>query len=151
MSHRADQIVEAVVAAIATSGPSTRKVFAHRRLSLSEEHDELPAHSVDFGEDTPIDAGASFTDGTIASLLTVNVTHVAVAAEEHILRRLLLDMRAEVHIAIKAVRDLGLDFVIDTHYGGANPPEVDVTGTMLVGELTSVWGVRYEMPLHSPE
>ena len=151
MSHRAAQIIDAVAAAITATAPSGHKVFTHRRESLSEEQDELPAHSVDFGEDQPVEAGSTHLDGTIGSLLTVNVTSVTTAVEEHLLRALLLEMRAEVHVAIKRTQDLELPFVIDTHYGGANPPEVDVSGDTLVGELTSVWGVRYEMPLHSPE
>lgn len=152
MTHRADQIVDAIVDAIATWSPSTVKVYAHRRLSLSDDQDELPAISVDFGEDTPVgEEGSYLTDGTIQSLLTVNVTALATAVDEASLRRELLRLRAHVHVAINKVRGLGLPFVIDTHYGGANPPEVDVSGDAPIGELTTPWGVRYEMTLNTPE
>lgn len=152
MTHRADQIIEAVTKAIESFVPSTIKVYAHRRLSLAEDQDELPAISVDFGEDQPTgDDGSSLMDGTIASLLTLNITGIATSFDEPQLRRQLLQIRAYVHGGIKQNHNVGLPFVIDTHYGGANPPEFDVSSDMLVGELTSAWGVRYEMNLNNPE
>lgn len=153
MSHRADRIVDAIVSAIQGACPSSIRVYAHRRLTLSEDESQLPAISVDFGEDVPVndDQGAYLMDGSLQSLLTVNITGIAVSVDEASIRRSLLDMRSLVHIGIKGNSNLGLPFVIDTHYGGANPPEVDISSDKLVGELTSAWGVRYEMNLLSPE
>ncbi len=152
MTHRADQIIDAVVDAIKSFVPSNIKVYPHRRMSLIDDQDELPAISVDYGEDEPIgDDGSEFLDGNIASLLTVNVTGLASEIEESLLRRSLLELRAHVHVAVKRNKDLGLPFVLDTHYGGANQPDVNVDGDTLIGELTSVWGVRYERNLNTPE
>ena len=153
MTHRADQIIEAVAEAIRSVAPSTVNVYTHRRESLSEDENELPSISVDFGEDEPF-AGpdaAFLTDGTIQSLLTVNVTGAATALDEVELRRTLLDLRSTAHIGVRRNAALGLPFVIDTHYGGANAPVVDVSGGWPVGELTAPWGVRYEMNPDSPE
>ena len=152
MTHRACQIIDAVADAIKSTVPSNINVYAHRRESLAEDQDELPAISVDFGEDEPIgDDGSDKLDGTITSLLTVNVSGLASDIEESLLRRSLLQLRTHAHVAIKRNKDLGLPFVLDTHYGGANPPDVNVEGDTLIGELTSVWGVRYELRLDTPE
>ena len=116
MTHRADQIIDAVTDAINSFTPSTVKGYAHRRLSLSEDQDELPAITVDFGEDTPTgDDGSAGLEGMIESLLTVNVTGLAVAPDEPTLRRTLLELRAQAHVAIKKTADQGMDFGIDTH------------------------------------
>ena len=157
MTHRADQIIEAAAEAIDSWTPSIVRVFTHRRESLAEDHDELPAISVDFGEDEPFDAadvsdgGAFLMDGTFQSLLTLNITGAALARDEPELRRELLKLRTYVHIGIRRHPTLSLPFVIDTHYGGANTPIVDTSGDIIVGELTAPWGVRYEMNPDSPE
>ena len=148
--HRAAQIIDAVAAAIAATAPSGHKVFTHRRESLSEEQDELPAHSVDFGPDRPPeDAGASNL-AFIDSVLSVSTTHVAVAQEEHLLRALLLEMRADAHVALMTDRTLSLAFVTDTRYQGADEPEIDVSGETLVGTLTSDWAIDYRMNITDP-
>lgn len=152
MMHKADQIVDAVVSAIKANASSEVKVYAHRRLSLAEDQDELPGISVDFGEDTPVgEPGAYELDGTIHSLLTVNITSICIAETEEALRRQLLQLRALVHESLGLSPRLGLPFVIDLHYGGANPPDIDVSGETLAGELTAPWGVRYEMSRQSAE
>lgn len=152
MTHRVEQIIDAMTEVINSVTPSTVKVYAHRRLSLSEDQDELPAISVDFGEDQPADGdGSHDLGGTIQSLLTINVTGLVAATDEPTLRRKLLDLRTDVHIAINKNTGLGLPFVLDTHYGGANPPASDVSSEVIIGELTSVWGVRYEMNHDNPQ
>ena len=151
MTHRADQIIDAIASYVKAYSPSTVEVHTHRRLSLSCD-EELPAISIDFGEDTPFAGdGSSMLDGTIESLLTVNVTAVASDVEERALRKKLLEMRTHVHRAIKTVRKLELEFVTGTLYGGALAPEVDVSGDAIIGELTSQWGVIYEMDEDNPE
>lgn len=152
MTHRAAQIIDAVTQAVSVHVPSGVRAYSHRRLTLSGDYDELPAITVDFGEDQPVDGpGSSELEGLIVSLLTVNVTAIVADPDEHQLRRRLLELRADVHRALMSNLDLGLAFVLDTHYGGASPPEFDVAGDQLVGELTSQWGVRYEMQLDNPE
>lgn len=152
MSHRADQVVDAAVDAIASFVPSTVSVYAHRRLSLAEDQDELPGITVDYGEDVPVASdGSDLLDGSIESLLTLNVTGIAIEFDEKNLRRKLLDLRSYVHQAIQANQGLQLPFVIDVHYGGALPPDISIEGDQLSGELTSQWGVRYEMKPNTPE
>lgn len=152
MTHRADQIIDAVVAFIALEVDSDVSVYAHNRLSLSAEQDQVPAISVDFGEDVPYTGdGAGTLDGTIESLLTVNITCLATAPLEELLRRQLLALRASAHRGVKATRDLGLSFVTRTFYGGANPPEIDASVDPIIGELVCPWGVLYETSETDPE
>ena len=150
--HRAEQIIEALQSILRARLPSSINVYAHRMLSLGQEAGELPAVTIDFGEDVATESpGSEDLEGTIGSLLTVNITAVVQDADEQELRRRLLDIRANVHEAVKFIDDLGLPFVTDTHYGGALPPEIGTDSDELVGELTSIWGVRYEMHLLTAE
>lgn len=149
MAHRAEQIIDAVAALVlARVGASGVKVFTHRRYTLDPEQDDLPAITVDYGEDRRAE---SSTLNKITSLLTVECTAVVVAPTESELRSNLLELRAEIHRAIMANHRLGLpDVVSTTYYGGAAAPAIDADGEQLVGELTSTWAVLYEMSLTDP-
>lgn len=149
MTHRADQIIDAIVTAISAQVYATGvKVFAHRRYSLAADQDELPAISVDFGEDNPVDVDE--TGGYFDSLLSVPITSIVALPEEADVRAELLDLRRQSHIALMSDRTVGLSFVINTHYGGAEPPEIDVDGDLVVGSLTGVWIVYYRMNISDP-
>lgn len=150
MTHRAEQIVDAVVSAIRSSAPSTVKVYAHRRLSLAEDQDELPAISVDFGEDQPFDDDGASNMAFIDSLLNINITAIVSGAEERDLKADLLRHRREVHVSLMSDRTLGLGFVVDTRYLGADSPEIDTDGEFLVGSLTSTWAIHYRMNIADP-
>lgn len=147
MSHRAQQIVDALVSLIDTQVASKGvKVYAHRRLSLSQDQDELPAISVDFGEDD-----AQLEDNRdFHSLLDCEITSIVVGYDETDLKTQLLDYRRDSHIAITADRTLGLSFVTRALYAGANEPEYVTDGEMFIGSLTSVWGVAYRMDIDDP-
>jgi hypothetical protein len=151
--HRAAQILEAVASLVrarldASGSHSGVKVFTHRRFTLDPEQDELPAISVDYGEDRRADSSVL---SAISSTLTVECTAVVVAPLEYDLRTKLLELRAEIHRAVMANHRLGLpDVVSTTFYGGASAPAIDADGEHLVGELTSTWLVLYEMSLSDP-
>lgn len=149
MTHRAEQILTAVTAAIAARVEKTGvKVYTHRRLSLDPEQDELPAISVDYGEDRRAD---SQTLGTIASFLSVEVTAIVAKQTEPEAREQLLELRAEIHRAVMANPKQGIpDVVVSTYYGGAAAPEVDTDGEQIVAALTSTWIVHYRMDLADP-
>lgn len=149
MSHRAAQIIDAVAGLVrARVEASGVKVFTHRRHTLDPEQDELPAISVDYGEDR---AAETRTLNSIDSILSVECTAVASSALEAELREDLLELRAQAHRSVMADRRLGLpQFVVNTFYGGANAPAIDADGEQLVGELTSTWLVHYRMSLEDP-
>lgn len=148
MAHRADQVVDAIVTAIDTAvKPKGVHVFAHRRLTLLADQDELPVISVDFGEDNP---AQELTGAYFDSLLSCQITAVAVAREEADLKTELLDLRRRIHVALMADRTLGLSFVVNTHYGGTEAPQIDASVDPIVGELVSVWNVYYRMNIADP-
>jgi hypothetical protein len=148
MSHRADQILEAVAAAVLQQVQAEGvKVFTHRRLTLQDDQDELPAISVDFGEDVPArEENTQFID----SILNVEVTGCVAAEDEVELRQMMLHLRRQAHVAITADETLGLSFVVNAAYGGAQAPEVDVGGDPLIGTLTAPWLFYYRMNRDDP-
>lgn len=147
MTHRADQIIDAVAALIETQvQPSGVKVYTHRRFSLAADQDELPAISVDYGEDTAVTHIAHAID----SLLNLEITGVVAASEEADVRAELLRLRREVHKAVMADETQGLAFVVTTTYAGAATPELNVDGGNVVGELTSSWAIYYRMDPSDP-
>lgn len=143
MTHRADQVIDAAAALIDTQASGVT-VYTHNRFSLFGA--ELPAISVDYGEDTPIEQVTGFID----SLLSLQITGVAVSPDEADVREELLRLRRDAHIALMADETLGLAFVVTTTYGGANAPEIDTSGEVVVGALTSIWQVYYRMNLTDP-
>ena len=147
--HRADQIIDAIVSAVAGQVSDTGvHVFAHRRLLLEVEQDELPAISVDFGQD---ERAETVIIGKLGSLLTVETTAVVARPDETEAKQELLNLRAEIHKAIMSAPRLGMPaFVVDTLYAGANPPEYDTEGDLIVGTYTSLWQVYYTMNSADP-
>ena len=149
MAHRAEQVLDAVAYLVrARVEASGVKVFTHRRFTLDPEQDDLPAITIDYGEDRKADSSVL---GRITSLLSVECTAVVMAPLEADLRATLLELRAQIHRAVMTDQHLGLpDVVSATFYGGAGAPAVDADGEQLVGELTSTWLVLYEMSLSDP-
>lgn len=148
MTHRAEQIVQRCAELVATAVAVDHvTVFTHRRLTLSADDADLPAISVDYGEDTRAD---TVIIGSISSELQVQFTGVVADAFEDVVRQKLMALRSSVHAALKADSKLGLGFVIDTYYGGANAPEVVTESEQIIGALTSTWIVYYQMNEGNP-
>lgn len=147
-THRAEQIIAAAAEIIrARVEPKGIHVYAHRRLSLDPESDELPAISVDHGPDEPVEPETTIY---IDSLLTVHTTAIVTSFDEVDLRRKLLELRREAHVALLADETLGLDFVVHAIYGGAEEPDFGVVGKKLIGVLTSNWTFYYRMNRSDP-
>lgn len=141
-------MIEAVVSIIgARVTAAGGHVYAHRKLSLSSDENQLPAISVDFGEDQRADTKLI---GSIGSILSVQTTAVVTALLEQDIRLQLLSLRREIHRAVMADARLGLSFVINTLYGGAGEPEIMTDGESIVGALTSTWLAYYQMNLQDP-
>lgn len=151
MSHRAEQILTAVAAAISArmaAESSGVKVYKHRRFSLDPDQGELPGISVDYGEDRP--AESRFMQ-VIDSVLSVEITAIVAETEERDARQSMLELRAAVHRAVMADPRFGIpQIVVTTMYAGAAAPEVDSDGERVFGALTSTWAVRYQMDLADP-
>lgn len=148
MSHRVEQIIEAFAALVDANFNGS--VYIHRALSLSEEEGELPAISIDFGEDSPLDDDGASNLAFLDSLVSVMATIYTRGSEEIEVRRALMAARTAMHIAIMADRTLGLSFVVDTRYGGADEPEINAETEYLAGRLVCRWAVHYRMNITDP-
>lgn len=146
MTHRADEILSTLAESFSTrAAVSGWKVFKHRRESLSEQQDELPAYSFDFGEDAPSESQPL---RGINSQLNVVATAVVSKPTEAEVRELLLEMReASDTIFDEAMHGarFGLTFVYGIGYGGASAPEIDASGETIVGSLSFTWVFGYRL------
>jgi hypothetical protein len=139
VTHRADQVIDAIVALM----PSTSTNFKHRVLSLSSEEGDTPARSVRMGEDEPVDEDGMDNFTFIDSRLTVEIDHKLEDPDEQTALERLLEMRRGTHVALMADDTLGLSFVIGTYYGGADAPQRDAEKSLVAGVITSRWFVHY--------
>ncbi len=143
--HRAEQIIDALVALMPTTGAA----FKHRALTVSDEEQEIPAQSVRMGEDVPLEEDGASNFSFIDSLLTVEIDLLVKEKDVEATISKLMELRTAVHIALMADRSLGLTFVIDTRYGGASAPATDVKD-YIVGGLTSRWHIHYRQNVGDP-
>lgn len=149
--HNAQQIIDAVATIVrARVEASGVHVYTHRRLSLDPEQDEMPAISVDYGEDSRAQGQTTLM---IDSVLSVEITAVVSENDEVDCRTRLLALRREIHRAVMADQRLGFGaqgFVVTTSYGGASAPTIGTAGRDIAGELTSTWLVHYRSELNDP-
>ena len=146
--HRAEQIVDAMVALQPTTGAR----FKNRTLSLSELDGELPASVVNIGEDEPADDDGASNFAFIDSLLSLECTLYVRAETEDEAISALMQLRSAQHVAVMADRTLGLTaFVIDTRYGGAGEPDIEAQSEYVSASLTTRWQVHYRMNIGNPE
>jgi len=145
-SHRAQQIVDAVAAALRANTSLQAAVYTHRTLSLAENEQELPAVSVTLGDDSPEEGSLR----KLASGLKLEVISFARADDEDALIRALLALRTQIHISMTTTPQFGLSFVWSVEYGGASAPSVDLSDR-LSGSLVSTWIVHYYMELTDPQ
>lgn len=153
MTHRADQIIDAIVSALqaqASLQVPSANIYAHRSLSLSEDQGELPAITVNFGEDDPVSDLGTDNLAFIDSLLAITITGFAVDPDEPVTRKALLSQRRYIHAAIMADQTLGLSFVIGARYAGAGAPELDSSSEIIAGSLESRWQILYRMDIADP-
>lgn len=153
MSHRAEQIVEAMQAAIAgLSGLAinSNNVHVHRTLSLDENAGELDAITVNIGDDDPVSEFGTDNLAYIDSVLEVSIVAYCKAGEETDVRRALTALRRQIHIALMTNDTLSLLFVIATRYGGASAPEINTDGESPAGKQESRWRVLYRMNITDP-
>lgn len=150
MAHRAEQIVDAIRTLLDVES-TLGVLYRHRRLPLDEGSTEIPATSVAIGEDSPLSEYGVANFSVIDSLLSLEVIHIASAATEDLVIDALMNMRVKSHTVLMNDRSQGLNFVIDTRYGGASAPEILDDGGKLAGRLSTLWTIHYRMTVSSPE
>jgi hypothetical protein len=153
MTHRAEQIIDAVVsrlqAATAALGIAPANIQAHRTLSLADVQGELPFVGVNFGEDNPAEEYNEL-GGEIGSALEVLTTTYVTGEDEPAVKRALLAARTESHKAINPDVTLGLAFVLKVEYGGAAAPDINTDGESCAGSQECRWLVTYHMNPSDP-
>lgn len=150
--HRAEQIVQAAKSAIATQSGIGASVRAHDSMELNAEDQELPAVSVNEGEDSPPDEDGSANLGYVDSILQLKLVLKCQGSTQQEVSTELFRLRAVTHRAMLAApRTLGLDFVFGIRYGGASEPEYSTDGSPLAGRMECAFSVPYRMNLTDPE
>jgi hypothetical protein len=150
MTHRADQIIDAIESRLlASTTLAVSGVFAHRSLSLAEDQGELPAVTVNCGADEPAEE-YTLLGGEIGSQLEVLTVAYCVGITEPEVKRELLRLRMEAHKAIDMTEVLDLDFVVKVEYGGATAPEIDSESQVIAGSQESRWLITYVMNPDDP-
>lgn len=148
MTHRVEQVVQAIASTIATAvEPEGINVYTHRRLSLAGGEDELPGISVDYGDLDPVGEENNLT---IDGYLTVLITAVFESDDEAEVRVQLTELQAKAHVAINADETLGLGFVFTTTWAGWEAPEFATDGESIIGRLTAPWVVHLRMNHGNP-
>jgi hypothetical protein len=150
MSHRAQQIVDSIVANLKANTAPGWSVYRHRAASLNAAELELPAASVVMGADPPIQATGASNLAFLDGLLEVVIVLIAQKSFEDDLVDALVEMRRQAHISVMADRTQGLAFVIDTRYAGADAPNVSPTESKFNGVLHTRWAVHYRMNIADP-
>lgn len=150
-AHPAELIIEAIRDALMDAETETfvsaDNVYVHRTLPLNDAGLQLPAISVNYGEDRPAREyqGDEDDESTIESLLQVECAIYARENGEEALRQTLLRLRTGVQNVVLRDLQLGLDFVLHVNYGGASTPITDGTADRIAGALPVLFVVQYEM------
>lgn len=150
MTHRAEQIIDAVAAALRASSTLQANVFEHRAMSIADDQGELPAVSVDAGEDDPLSELGNDNMAFIDSLLSVAVTACVTGDTEEELKTALFDKRRRIHQALMADSTLGLSFCMGTRYAGAGQMQINVNAERMAGSIETRWRVLYRQNITDP-
>lgn len=150
MTHRAQQIADAVVGKLSARAALKASVYSQRALTLGAADQELPAACVMLGDDDPLSDDGASNFAYLDSTLALTVALVATADDEDELVRELSRLRAETHIALMADRTQGLSWVMNTRYAGASAPDLNTDGGSFAGRIETRWLVHYRMSVTDP-
>lgn len=153
MSHRAQQIIDAIALSLGASTSialQNAKIFKHRSFSLLEASDEMPCVTVNYGPDQPLDPMGALNLSFLDSLLEVSTVGFVGANDEPTTMSALMDLRGAIHAALMLDVTQGLPFVINCRYGGATEPTLDSSTQRVLGSLKSSWFVHYRMNVSDP-
>lgn len=152
MTHKAEQVIDAIVEVLQESA-IVPNVFAHRSLSLAEDQGELPAITVNFGDDTVVDEFGNDTDegdAEIDSMLAVGIVIWLTGPTEPEVKRALMHAREQCHVALLTNPTLGHDFIVVIRYAGASAPVLDSSSETIGGQLSTAFNVHYRMNAANP-
>lgn len=132
--HRAEQIMQAFVAALGTTSE-----FVTLRAP-QDDVNQFPSVSVYMGSESPLgETGYEIPHTYSAVLNVVCVVSVRSTTPETALNA----AKKALHIAIFQDQRLGLPFVIETMLSDADEPEIDDDGEGLLAQQTVNYEVKY--------
>lgn len=146
--HPAALLIRRVGELLEQAAPNA-KVFLHRTLPLSDEHQELPAVVVSMQSDEILSAASTMDD--LGSLLSFDVSVIDSGSDEQTLIESLLELRTAVHRAVMVPDALGFPWAIEVGYLGTSSPVSDNSGGRVAKELTTRWQIAYRMNRFDPD
>lgn len=151
MTHRAGQICSRIAQLLSASSSLVGvSIFTDLTYSLSEQASELPAITVNEGDDVPDSDEGNDNLAFIDSQTSFEIAAYAVGIDEPTVKAALRELRRVIHMVLMADPTLGLSFVIATKYGGAEQASMSVAGEQCAGSLVSNWRVQYRMNFLDP-
>lgn len=143
--HRAEQILVAVKAAVTGLTTTGDRVYRARVAPVSDE--QLPCLLVYMGPDDPQDP-EDRSMRHFDSVLTVKVAAVVKNAAAQV-DTVLNQIRKEVEIALGADTGLGLAWVIDSGFVGADEPDLGENDRPVASQVLR-WEVLYRRSYEDP-
>jgi hypothetical protein len=151
MTHRAQQIVEQIqdlLQASTSLGVNPENVFAMRSISISESDGQLPAITIEYGDDNNVPTSQF---NSVWSELAIRLTVYDRQEDEPALHQSLLNIRSQIESILGRDVSLGLvDVVLMTKYESTSAPEFDSTSDKIVGRFRSNWRVTYVLNSLTP-
>lgn len=145
MTHRAEQIMQAVVTNVTGLVTTGTNVFRARDAVLPQT--SLPALLVYTGDDVP---QAMYSQELIDSELRFYIEAIAKSPTAQ-LDTLLNLIRSEVTVALQADFTQGLQFVIETLEGTADEPELQSEGDQPIAKMRMNWRIIYRRSRTNPD
>lgn len=145
MQHRSETIFDAIETVC--TGLTTTDTRVERTRVYDIDTDGFPALTINKGDDLVVegsDSNMSFMDRVLDVEIVVHVKSLTTLDTE------LSVIESEVILAMMTDRTLGLDFVRNTRYEGANKPEVEALEKG-VARQTLNFKVLYRHSLTDPE
>lgn len=143
--HRAEQVMEAVLAIVTGLVSTGVRVYRGRVAPVRDE--DLPALLVNMGADRPVEP-ADRTMQHFDSILRVTVTPVVKTSSAQV-DTLLNQIRLEAEIALAADPRLGLAWVIDSGFVGADEPDLGENDRQVASQGLQ-WEVLYRRSYEDP-
>ena len=146
--HRAEQVLNAVKAALASDG--SFEVLRAPVDALTGTLQQIPAACLFAGEAIPRGEDGFEVIGSYREALEIFVDLWHQADRSSNIETKLNELRKRTHIAILQTAALGLSFVIRVIPAGTDVPELSASGDSITGKLRTIWVVEYSTSVEDP-
>lgn len=137
MTLRAESVMQQVVSTVTGLTTTGAQVYRARAYALPA----VPALSVEQGDDTPVAEPGNSNTLYMDNELVVQIT--AVVSSTSNVETELNQIREEVYAAMMADTTLGLAYVYDVRWLGADAPDISDEGERPVASVTTNWAIYY--------